>query len=187
MPASRSFRPVLIALLGALVVPTLPGCLLLVGSADPSCPNDGVSSEGTVVIGDEERSPVLESVDLDADPTGTCVHGAWITIDFGQGCTMWVQADGPMEEMQVYDVSLFGDEGCGLPEDGFSAESLGASTVSVGGDLLSIGGDDSVCWTGTVEVVLDLVLEEDGVSVPVVGSIAGEGTELAWFEPGNCQ
>lgn len=162
------------------------GCLLLLGNADPSCPNDGITSDGDVSFGDADRSAVMDSVNLDADPTGTCIHAASITLEFGQGCSISLQADGPMEEMAVYAGSIFGDEGCGLPASSFSVQDVGDSTISAEGGLFSVGGDDSVCFDGTVHVALDLVLEDDGVTVPVTGSVTGEGIELAWFEAGNC-
>ena len=177
----------LLALLAsAAALVTLPGCLLLLANSDPSCPNDGMTSSGAVELGAEERSPVLTNVDLDADPTGSCIHAVSLSLNFGQGCSMWVQADGPMDAMAVYDVSIFDEEGCGFPEAGFRVQDYGASTVSVDGRFFGVGGDDSVCFDGTVTVQFDLVFEENGVEVPVSGSVQGEGVELAWFEPGNC-
>lgn len=169
-----------------LATSTLPGCLLLLGNADPSCPNEPVLSSGTLTVDGAERSPVIDSLNLDADPTGSCIHAVSLSLDLGQGCSIHIDADGPMDAMAVYDVTVFDDEACGLPDTGFRLQDAGDSTVSLDGNLFSVGGDDSVCYDGTVEVDLSLVLEEDGVLATIEGSVVGEGIEIAWFDAGNC-
>jgi|GEM_PF-5904989 len=165
-------------------LPFMSGCLLLI--AEPACPNEGFSADGTLVFDGQERSPVLDNAWLETDPTGSCLTSVFGTMEFGQGCTLSFEADGDTDTLAVFDVSVFGGEGCGLPEGNWRTQDLGDSTVTVDYGAFGIGDDDSVCFDGTLTVSLDLVLEDDGETVAVSGEASFDGIEKAHQEPRTC-
>jgi len=169
-----------------LLAPALPGCLYLLGSAQPSCPGD-MSGSSTISWDGADRTATLDPVWLDADPTGSCLTAATGTIEFGQDCSLSFQAEGGGDTLAIFDVNTYGEDGCGLGDTGWSAADLGASAIAVDGSLTNIGGDESSCFDGTLTVTLDLLLENDGAFAEVAGTLTLEGVNIAWFEERPCE
>ncbi len=169
-----------------LLAPTLPGCLLLLGSAQPSCPNEGMTSTSDVTWAGAERTATLDPVSLDADPTGSCITNVSGTIEFGMSCALSFQAEGGGDTLVIFDVTTWGEEDCGLPDDGWSVADLGDSHVDVDGDLTNIGGDDSSCFDGALTITLDVLLESSDDTAHIDGTLELDGVDLAWFDERPC-
>ncbi len=165
----------------------LPGCLVLLGTSDPSCPNEGFSGSGTFTFEGSERVAALDSAHLESSPDAQCITAVTGSLEFGQGCSLWFEADGTGDTLAIFDVGLFGAEGCGLPDGNWQVVDRGASLVRADGGTFSVGGDDSVCFDGTITVELEVVVEDDGVTASISGEATFEGIENAWFEPRECE
>ena len=170
----------------ALALATLltnPGCLLLF--AQPSCPGEGIDSEGELLLGDAEFAPVATFMDIGTADAGECVTEVFIDLDFGRDCSMWVRADGGEEVLSVYEIVVFGSDGCGF-DPGLSLLDVGASTIEVDGALKPTPDSEMTCWDGDLVIHLDALLESDDASVPLTGDLTVSGIENANVNEQRC-
>ena len=173
--------PLVLALATAL---TSPGCLLLL--AQPSCPGERIDTDGTVTLGDEEHSPVATSMNVGTADGGACVTEVFVDLDFGRDCGIWVRADGGGDTLSVYEIVVFGADGCGF-EQSLNLLDVGDSTVQVDGTLKPTPDSEMTCWDGAFVIELDALLESDGASVPLTGELTVSGVENANVNEQRCE
>lgn len=170
----------------ALVLLCLPssGCLLLF--AQPSCPGADPTSVGEVTFGDTTLTASTESLWLESDQAGTCLTKVTGSIEFERGCSLSFEAEGGAT-MEIFDATLWSEEGCGLEDGGWDLVDLGQSTVEPDGGVFSVPGRSDYCFDGTVTITLDLLFtNDDGAEVAAQGEVVTTGVDGADPESRPC-
>lgn len=172
-------------MLGLLL--SLPfGCFGFVNTVG-DCDDVGVVASGTVSFDATEREGSADSLQLETDSDGACLTAVTATIEFGQGCSIYLQADGGGDRLPIFDMSFSGEDGCGFDEVGWSVADYRDSAVLVAGDLQRTDSDQTFCHDGTVTVVLDLGLQNlAGDTADVVGELVFTGVEYANVDGAVC-
>jgi hypothetical protein len=168
-----------------LLAPSLTGCWAL--SYDTSsCDIDSFSLEGEVQIGEETFSPLVDTVFVDAAESRACLTRFDATIDLGGGCVVAVNADGRSDRLDIYDANTNNLDGCGL--DGpWLLDDLGDSHVRVDGEIAPSEFENTICYEGTLTIVLDLALSDGTSSVAMTGEVTLDGGAVGGTAAAACE
>jgi hypothetical protein len=159
-----------------VLLPLLSGCWwALFTDVSGTCPGGIDAVSGEVWVGEEARAASVSTVRMDAEANGSCVVALGVTLDFGQGCSVTVEADGGGQRLDIYELSLSGEEGCGLDGGGWSTQSLGDSHIAVDGNLEQSELESNVCFDGDITIHLDAVVEDGEASVGITGDVVVGG------------
>ncbi|MES2643639.1 MAG: hypothetical protein V4850_29405 [Myxococcota bacterium] len=97
-----------------------------------------------------------------------------------------MSADGRSDRLDIYDANPNNLDGCGL--DGpWLIDDVGDSHVRVDGEIEASEFENTICYEGTLTIVLDLALSDGTSSVAMTGAVTLDGGAVGGTAAAACE
>jgi len=173
----------------SLLLPLLMSCVYPFQrvTIDYACTEESPAATGTATFGDESIAVVGATTWMDVDGQGGCITAMELTLDLDRECYLYADVERVEGALQIVDLDLSGEEGCGLAEDGgWRVEDPGGSAIVVEGELGESDHVETWCFNGAATISLDAVLLSSTEPLELTGEIAIEGVFVAQEGTGEC-